>query len=98
MVKQEMISGPFQLFFDRHHVEPRVKLHVPREKSYPFPLKCFDVTRAPNTSLDVLLGNILTITGTLMEIENCETCGQVPQDSLFLMKNHWMDIHGRCGD
>ena len=28
----------------RHHVEPRVKLHVPRKTSFPIPLKCIDVT------------------------------------------------------
>ena len=37
----------------RHHVAPRVKLHLPREAS--FPLKYSDVTRATSTSLDVML-------------------------------------------
>ena len=45
------ISGNF-IF--RHHVEPRVKLHVPREESFPIPLKFIDVTRTADTSLDVL--------------------------------------------
>ena len=36
-------------------MEPRVKLYVPREESFPVPLKCIDVTRATNTSLDVML-------------------------------------------
>ena len=49
------ISGNFT---SRHHVEPRVKLYVPREASFPFPLKCIDVTRATNTSLDVMENNI----------------------------------------
>ena len=39
----------------RHHVEPRVKLHVPKEETFPIPLKYIDVTRATCTTLDVLL-------------------------------------------
>ena len=37
----------------RHHIEPRVQLFVPREKSFPFPLKFFDVIRSTHTDLDV---------------------------------------------
>ena len=37
------ISGDF---IYRHHVEPRVKLHVPREESFPIPLKYMNVTRS----------------------------------------------------
>ena len=44
------ISGSF---IYRHHLEPRVKLYVPREES--IPLKFFDVTRITHTSQDVLL-------------------------------------------
>ena len=39
----------------RHHVEPRVKLFVPREESFPIPLRYIDVTRATSTTLDVML-------------------------------------------
>ena len=39
----------------RHHVEPRVKLYVPREASFPVPLKKVDVTMATSTTLDVML-------------------------------------------
>ena len=42
-------------FFYRHHVEPRVKLYMPREESFPIPLKYIDVTRTTHTSLDVVL-------------------------------------------
>ena len=42
-------------FFCRHHVEHRVKLYVPREESFPIPMKCIDVTRNTHTTLDVLL-------------------------------------------
>ena len=42
-------------FIYRHRVEPRVKLYVPKEESFPIPLKYIDVTRNTHTSLDVLL-------------------------------------------
>ena len=42
-------------FIYRHHVEPRVKLYMPKEESFPIPLKYIDVTRTTHTSLDVLL-------------------------------------------
>ena len=47
-----MITGEFMY---RHHVVPRVKMHVPKEVSFPIPLKYIDVTRRTHTSLDVLL-------------------------------------------
>ena len=56
MVKQEMISGPSHgNFIYRHHVEPRVKLYVPREESFPIPLRYIHATRATSTNLDVML-------------------------------------------
>ena len=44
------MSGSFRY---RHHVEPRVKLHSPREESFPIPLTYVDVTRTTHTNLDV---------------------------------------------
>ena len=41
-------------FIHRHHVEPRVKLHSPREESFPIPLKYIDVSRTTRTNLDVM--------------------------------------------
>ena len=52
------ISGNF---IHRHHAEPRVKLCVPREESFPTPLKYIDVTRTTNTSLDVMLETIIDV-------------------------------------
>ena len=43
-----------RFFIYRHHVEHRVELYVPRKASFPSPLKQIDVTRATNTSLDVM--------------------------------------------
>ena len=40
-------------FIYRHHVEPRDKLHSPREESFPLPLKYIDVSRTIHTNLDV---------------------------------------------
>ena len=55
-MKQETISGQFQgTAYYRHHVEPRVKLHVSREESFTIPLRYIDLTRATSTTLDVML-------------------------------------------
>ena len=67
-------------FIYRHHAE--LKLYVPREQSFPIPLQYIDVTRTPDTSLNVMLEKISMTVGTLMEIENCQICGQFSQDSL----------------
>ena len=40
-------------FIHRHHAEPRVKLYLLREESFPVPLKCIDVSRTAHTNLDV---------------------------------------------
>ena len=42
-------------FIYRHHVETRVKLHMPREESFPIPLQYIDVTRTTDTTIDVML-------------------------------------------
>ena len=42
-------------FIYRHHFVPRVKLYVPKEESFPVPLKYIDVTRTTHPSQDVLL-------------------------------------------
>ena len=41
-------------FIYRHHVEPRVKLYLPREESFPIPLKYIDVSRTTRANLDVM--------------------------------------------
>ena len=42
-------------FIYRHHVVRRVKLYVPREETFPIPMKYIDVTRTTCSSLDVTL-------------------------------------------
>ena len=41
-------------FLYRHHIEPQVRLYVPKEETFPIPLKYVDVTRATCTNLNVL--------------------------------------------
>ena len=56
MRKPNMISGFFTGdFIYSHHVEPRVKLYMPKEESFLIPMKYIDVSRTTHTSLDVLL-------------------------------------------
>ena len=42
-------------FIYHHHVEPRIKLYVPREETFLIPVKYIDVTTTSYTSLDVML-------------------------------------------
>ena len=39
---------------DRRHVEPRVQLYVPKEETFPIPLRYIDVRSTTHTTLDVL--------------------------------------------
>ena len=55
MRKLKKISDLLQNFIYRHHVEPKVKPYMPKEESFPIPMKYIDVTRTAHTSLDVLL-------------------------------------------
>ena len=41
-------------FIHRHHIEPRVQLYVPKEETFPIPLKCIDVPKSTQTDLDVM--------------------------------------------
>ena len=46
-------------FIHRHHIEPRVQLHVPKEEIFPTPLNYIDVFRAAYTNLDVLQQSLI---------------------------------------
>ena len=41
-------------FIHRHYNEPRVQLHVPKEESFPIPLKYIDVARSSHSDLAVI--------------------------------------------
>ena len=56
-----MTSKPVPIFWSvqgefiyRHHNEPRVLLYVPKEETFPIPLKFFAVTGSAHTDLDAL--------------------------------------------
>ena len=53
MKKLKVTSGPPEFIY-RHHFEPSVKLYMPKEETFPIPMKYIDVTRTTDTSLDVL--------------------------------------------
>ena len=57
-------------FVYRHHIEPRVQLHVPTERTFPIPLKYLDVTRSTFTDLDIAQEIEFMIVGTSMETKN----------------------------
>ena len=81
-------------FIYRHHVEPRVKLYVPREESFPIPLKYIDVARTTHTSQDMLLEkHIHDYWNVDDEKKNYQMHG-VSQDSFHWTKGHLTDIHG----
>ena len=48
-VKSDLWTSTWE-FICRHHVVPRVKLYVPKEESFPIPMKFIDVTRTTHTS------------------------------------------------
>ena len=50
----ESVSGNYS----RHHVQRRVKLHVPKGGSFPLPLVYIDAVRRTHTTFDVLLENL----------------------------------------
>ena len=53
-------------FIYRHHVEPRVKLYVPKEESFLIPLKLYRrLQRTADASLDVILEEISKTIGTV---------------------------------
>ena len=53
--KPDTTSGLFLwILTKRHHFQERIKLYVPKETSFPIPLKYMDVVWLTNTTLDVL--------------------------------------------
>ena len=78
----------------RHHVEPRVKLYVPKEESFPIPLRYKDVTGATDSTLDVLqecrIDENWNVDG---ERELSDVCSGFKQFTI-LNENLPMGIHG----
>ena len=82
-------------FIYRHHVEPRVKLYVPRKESFLIPLQFFDVTRNTNTSLDAQLEKKYC---WLLERGWNQMHGRASQESFYWTKGLLTDIHGLVWD
>ena len=81
-------------YFIYRHQWTRVQPYVPREASFPIPLKYIDVTRATSTSLDVMLEKSIDDNWNGIEIENWKIRGQGSLGSWNWTKNHQMDVHG----
>ena len=64
----------------------RVQLYVPKEETFPIPLKYIDVTRSTSSDLDAI------------RTEACQIRGKVSQSSLYWKKNLPRDICGPGGD
>ena len=60
-------------------MEPRVQLYVPKDETFPIPLKYIDVTRATYTNLDVLQEKAKAIAGHLVF-----ACVRTPGETLCL--------------
>ena len=65
-------------FIYRRHVEPRVKLYSPREKSFSVLLKYIDISRTTHTNLDVKWEQRIDDLGILIGQKICLILGQVP--------------------
>ena len=80
-------------FIHRHHVEPRVKLHSPREESFPVPLKYIDVSRTLRRQTWMLCKNAASMTiGISMDQEICLILGKVSLSLLYCVRNLQMDM------
>ena len=67
-------------FIHRHHNEIRVQLCVPKEDSFPIPLKYIDAIRSTNTDLDAAQEKRIDAIGMSTETEICQILGRVSQD------------------
>ena len=57
-------------------------MYMPKEESFPFPMKYIDVTRTTHTSLDVLLEKHIDDYWNV-DGENNQTHGQASQDLFY---------------
>ena len=95
MVKLEMTSGLFlEILFTVITWDPGSNFSCREKNRFLFHWNISTLPELPNTSLDVMLEKILTITGMLMEIVNCQIRGLASQNSPYRVKSHWMDFPG----
>ena len=76
-------------FSYRHHLEPRVKMYVPKEESFPIPMKHIDVCMDGEKDWWLL---------ECRWREIYQMHRLVSQDSFYWMKGHLADIHGPVWD
>ena len=53
-VRADFSSIEGNYIYHHHHTKPRVQLYVPKEETFPIPLKYIDVARSTHTDLDVM--------------------------------------------
>ena len=64
-------------FIHRHHMEPRVQLHMPNEETFPILLKYIDVTRGLLTQIWMCCKkNVVMIMGMWTRIEVYQILGK----------------------
>ena len=82
-------------FIYRHHVEPRVKLYLPREEAFPIPLKYIDFSRTTHIRTWILCKKAASmIVGISIDQEICLILGQVSLSLLYRMRNLQTDTCG----
>ena len=85
------ISGDF---IYRHHMELRVKLYVPTEESFPFPLKYIDVTRTTDRLKDAYLGGLIVeVAGKPAATENSQESWDFPESKSW--SDHGKEVTGK---
>ena len=91
MRKLKMISGLLQeisFIAIMWNLESNT-IYMPREESFPIPLKYFDVTRTTHTSLDVhahMLQNNVDLVGCDFNMSAFSTVGDVFTDPVFRLQ------------
>ena len=78
-------------------MEPRVKLYVPTEESFPIPLKFIDVSRTTHTNWDIKQEKRIDVFGISMGQEICLILGQDSLNLLYWKRNLQTDICGPGG-
>ena len=73
-------------FIYHHHNDPRVQLHMPKEETFPVPLKYMDVMRSTNTALDVAQEKRINDCWNVADNRVCQIRGQDSRSSIYCKK------------
>ena len=93
MVKQEMISGPFQATLFPVNKVNKAPNCTSRRSKIPFSREVHRRDKCCKCMSGCHVGKISTGVGTLMEIAGCQIRGQVSLRSRYWMKNDRMGTH-----